>query len=661
MAVFSSCHTSPKSTDNSKYLDSVSQLVYSKYLSQPSVDVLSFADSAWRFVADPNELDLYKKYKVRSDIYFAERDYHRALVNIDTAIDFISAEQEKYKNQYANAIFFKGQLLFELNQYDQAYAQFFIGMQFVQDYLDTCSFVWYSQNLASVSYRQGKYSQAIQYYQDEYGQANYCKDDNYQWAFVERQGCLDNIGLCYYHLRKYDSAIVYYKKALDFIAKYGYKYPDKKAEIQICSAIVKGNLGTVYFKIGKLDEAELLLKEDIETNTIHGQLNESGRISLIKLARVYIKQGRQEEAYKVLCNSRRLLDSLSNMEELAWLNLASEYYDTVGDVQQAFKYYKSYIKQKEASDAARKELPGADFNKTFDYLRQSGQVATLKKAKYYGERLLIFSALLSVMAVIILYLLWRNYRLSKKNLNEQTELNKKIGAHNIAMQNTLSALEQSQQGSARMMKVIAHDLRSPIAAMVGLTNVLSIGDYNDSQKEMFKMLLFSGENALKLIAEILTTQPVMELEKLRLDELIGYSVGLMQFRATEKQQKLLLRTEPATIMADREKMWRVINNLIINAIKFSYTGKEIEISLENKGSVCVFCVSDKGVGIPAGLKNELFKNSSIAGKAGTSGEQSFGLGLSICKQIVELHGGRIWFESEEGKGTTFFVELKTEQ
>jgi signal transduction histidine kinase len=76
-----------------------------------------------------------------------------------------------------------------------------------------------------------------------------------------------------------------------------------------------------------------------------------------------------------------------------------------------------------------------------------------------------------------------------------------------------------------------------------------------------------------------------------------------------------------------------------------------------KGQECVICVMDQGIGIPAGMQDKVFDAFSGAGRAGTGGERSFGLGLSICRQIVEAQGGKIWLESEPGRGTTVFVSF----
>jgi signal transduction histidine kinase len=101
----------------------------------------------------------------------------------------------------------------------------------------------------------------------------------------------------------------------------------------------------------------------------------------------------------------------------------------------------------------------------------------------------------------------------------------------------------------------------------------------------------------------------------------------------------------------------VVNNLITNAIKFSFLGTTIQVTISINDKFARIQVKDEGIGIPTSVQPQIFEMFTSAKRHGTVGERSYGLGLSICKQIVEELGGRIWFESVEAKGSSFFVEL----
>jgi signal transduction histidine kinase len=104
-------------------------------------------------------------------------------------------------------------------------------------------------------------------------------------------------------------------------------------------------------------------------------------------------------------------------------------------------------------------------------------------------------------------------------------------------------------------------------------------------------------------------------------------------------------------------IWRVVSNLISNAIKFSPVGETIHLKCISEASHVQISVADHGIGIPDEIKDKVFNMFTEAKRSGTIGEKSFGLGLSICKQIIEKHHGKIWFESKPGNGTTFYIKL----
>jgi len=168
----------------------------------------------------------------------------------------------------------------------------------------------------------------------------------------------------------------------------------------------------------------------------------------------------------------------------------------------------------------------------------------------------------------------------------------------------------------------------------------------------------SGLTATRMAEEILRAHSTeMPMEKVELQELLSFTVNMMQFKAKEKKQNIILTTEPVSIKANNDKLWRVMNNLIGNAIKFSPPGTCIRVNLAKKDVSALISIKDEGLGIAPELKEKVFDAFTPYKRPGTMGEESFGLGLSISKYIIEAHGGRLWFESELGKGSTFYIEL----
>jgi signal transduction histidine kinase len=144
-------------------------------------------------------------------------------------------------------------------------------------------------------------------------------------------------------------------------------------------------------------------------------------------------------------------------------------------------------------------------------------------------------------------------------------------------------------------------------------------------------------------------------------DVVKYCVELYEYQVQQKNQSISLQTIPAFVNGDREKLWRVFSNLINNAIKFSREGGVIIVTMQVHDSNVIIAVHDHGIGIPENFKSRIFSSPETSNRQGTSGEASFGLGLSISRQIITLHHGKIWFESMPGQGASFYVSLPLTQ
>jgi signal transduction histidine kinase len=251
------------------------------------------------------------------------------------------------------------------------------------------------------------------------------------------------------------------------------------------------------------------------------------------------------------------------------------------------------------------------------------------------------------------------YRQSRKNVQRLLELNNQVRQKNNQMQSLLEVLEKSHRENTRMMKIIAHDLRSPVGAMISFMEMTD-SFTEEERKKLLPMLQKSGRGALTLIEELLYSHAsAKELlkEDIELADLLQYCVDQLQPKAREKNQLISFEPEHITISADREKLWRVFSNLITNAIKFSPAGGNIAVSIKRDAATALVTVTDNGIGIPPAMKDKIFELDEKVKRKGTDNEPSFGLGLYISNQIVNAHGGKIWFEGPAAGGTVFYVSL----
>jgi signal transduction histidine kinase len=257
------------------------------------------------------------------------------------------------------------------------------------------------------------------------------------------------------------------------------------------------------------------------------------------------------------------------------------------------------------------------------------------------------------ITIIVVLVVYRLYRVSRR-------LNRQISEQNTQMQKALTALEQSQEDNTRMMQIVAHDLRNPIGGMFSIASMMLDEERPEEDRMLLELIRTSGQNSLDLVSDLLQVHTKLEelkKEPVDLGQMLHYCVDLLRHKAEAKGQQIDLRTSAVVIPANREKLWRVISNLIANAIKFSPAGSAIRVSLQEDANQIRIAVEDHGIGIPQELAPKIFDMFTDAKRTGTAGEPPFGLGLAISKQIVEAHGGKIWFDSKPANGTTFFVEL----
>lgn len=220
----------------------------------------------------------------------------------------------------------------------------------------------------------------------------------------------------------------------------------------------------------------------------------------------------------------------------------------------------------------------------------------------------------------------------------------------------------------RFLGIAAHDLRNPLGVILGYSELLLSGDagsISDEQAEILSVVNSSVDFMLGLINDLLDIS-MIEAGALRLDmrrtdlmSIVRKNISMNRVVADKKHIQLVLKedTKLEPIDLDRRKIEQVLNNLISNAVKFSHPRTVVEVRVVREGSDVVISVKDQGVGIPRSEQANLFRPFQKTSARSTAGERSTGLGLAIVRIIVEGHEGRIWVESEVGRGSTFYVAL----
>jgi signal transduction histidine kinase len=229
-------------------------------------------------------------------------------------------------------------------------------------------------------------------------------------------------------------------------------------------------------------------------------------------------------------------------------------------------------------------------------------------------------------------------------------------------------VETANRHKSEFLANMSHELRTPLNAIIGFSEVLRqqmFGTINPKQGEYLEDIQTSGQHLLSLINDILDLSKVeagkMELQLSRFSLPAALESVLLMVRERAGGRGIALRTalDPAIdqLDADERKVKQVVLNLLTNAVKFTPSGGTVTLETKRDGAGVLVSVRDTGVGIAPADQARVFEEFAQAGEAAASGQEGTGLGLTLSRRLVELHGGRIWVESEPGKGSTFSFTL----
>lgn len=283
---------------------------------------------------------------------------------------------------------------------------------------------------------------------------------------------------------------------------------------------------------------------------------------------------------------------------------------------------------------------------------------------------IIMSALSDMQSIVKGYQLGATEYVTKPFQRE--ELVKRV-AHRyelFSIKRIKQELENTIESRDTLYSVIAHDLRSPLGSLKMMNNaILMMVDKNQISPEVYEMLQMMNktseeiflllDNLLKWAKNRLKKQNIYKQET-DINSVISSTAEMYIPMASQKGVSIRLLDLDKELVGsiDIDMIKTVVRNLISNAIKFSFEGGTVDISTRIEGTSVIVSVKDSGKGIKKEDQEKLLKANTHFTSYGTNNEKGSGLGLMLCKDFVELHDGKLWFESEDGKGSTFFFSLK---
>lgn len=280
-------------------------------------------------------------------------------------------------------------------------------------------------------------------------------------------------------------------------------------------------------------------------------------------------------------------------------------------------------------------------------------------------------AFITVSSIIIFYLVWRSHREDQRLRNE---LEEQIKERTRSLEEAKAVAEAANRAKSEFLANMSHELRTPLNAIIGFSEALGDGIYgplNDKQREYIKDIERSGIRLLNTINDIIDVSRIeagvvnIETSEFSLKELIYSSEAIFREKARKHNIEMTYSVEDDIdiIKGDQRKLKQVLVNLISNAIKFTPDGGKVNVTARKAINACEgkdsipdhieISVEDTGIGIAAEDMPRLFQPFGQLESPYQKRYEGTGLGLFLIKRLIEMMGGKVWVQSEKGKGSRF--------
>lgn len=394
-------------------------------------------------------------------------------------------------------------------------------------------------------------------------------------------------------------------------------------------------------------------------------------ISLNAIGSLNIEQNQLKLAEIQLAEALEIAEQTDNKNELLknyCLQIALD--STRGYYQNAFNWQREYFNLKETLTAEMQPQNLKDLENNLpesildssptDETNQNATISEVDK-KYELATYLLGIGLL--IALISLFVTGAQYNKAKQSEIGLTAKNKQLTEHNAIILEQTQHLEEINKVKDRLFSIVSHDLKDFISSIKGFLDLLKEDSISTEEfNELIPELSENANNASLLLYNLLNwsksqmqnLEPKPEL--FNIQEVFQIKISLVKQKAEQKRLAIIDESQNDYIYADRSMIEIVIQNLLTNAVKFSRVGDIITVTSQDFGDKVRLSVEDTGVGISKENIDRLFNNDAFT-TIGTKNEKGTGLGLTICKELVELNNGKIWVESTPNVGSKFFVEL----
>lgn len=544
-------------------------------------------------------------------------------------------------------------------------------------------------NVGDSYFNLGKYDEAYYYFTNAYKISNAINKK------LQMTIALYNVGKVFKELGQYDRALSHFKIS-ERLSK---EIDDKEGE-----AYLLDEYGDIFLRTGNYDSALVMLTNSLAVSR-ELDIDILEPKTLTKIARAHRRKNDYEKSMAYYDTANILYQNTNNQYGIAEIRLGqgiilidqekypeglarieesltiakrlnartlvtqcyfqlSRHWEKLGDYEKSLYNFKLYEQEEESiisqemqeklyRDQIRFETESKDYQIAELNRLEDVRVSEMKRQDFFRNILAVVFAI-SVLLLITVY----------RSGQRRKEINKLLLQHQEETEVRSEELERLNAVKDKFFSIISHDLRSPINALAGLLDVLDKGGLSKEDLSTHIRELKTRFNHTRSLLNNLLDWTLLQMDKLNLQaakinvkQIVDDNIQLLE-SITSKEVKLVSTIDSDVIaFADSNTFNLVIRNLITNAIKFTNEGGQIEIGAKEKGPDWLVFVKDSGIGMSKEVIEILFDKTAPYTTRGTANEKGTGLGLILCKEFVEKNGGKIWVESEEGSGSTFWFTL----
>lgn len=615
------------------------------YRDEDTTAALHYFDSVLKYSGGTTIYPRAIRYDLLANYhYFFTGNDSATAAMIDSALAlYNTAElQNHYPHAYVGLLLFGGHIAYRLTQYSKANEYYFRAKKLGDAYLTPCERTAFNYNIAMVLYRQQNYHASLKYFKEAYFLQETCAPQTTA-VILQQQEIQSNIGLCLVHLNRYDSAMVHFDQALHIAGNYrdslGAAFMDK------IYGVVYGNKAKVLMEKNRLEEAEELCLKSIALNDREGYEVENALEVKLQLANVYSRKKDLVSMHRILNGVSDPIKKASSTNQLEWKRLMAAYYEQTVQPDSAMHYLKNYFTLNDSLAVWQKRLTAADVTRQLKDKEQQLQITTLKKDKELALVFLWMTIIFSCMAVVIIYLVYQNYRRSKKHIANLQALNEEIKKQKAAREEEqkqrhkliTEAVIRAQENERSLIGLELHDNINQVLTTVKLHNEMVLEGIGDAKTILPRTLKYLQDciNEIRSLSKRLSAPT---LGKISLEESVK---DLIDSINTTSKIKITHRISGLDNQILKKELhigvYRILQEQLNNVLKHA-DASEVFIQLERSEDSIHLSVTDNGKGFA--MQN----NKS-------------GIGLVNMQTRAESLNGTFNLKSQPGRGCEMKLTL----